>query len=147
MEEKMEITVAERMSEVFAITAANNSNEVRESTTQNTARLFNALNGSAETVKSVLGETIEVEDIVITSADINEDINNKSEDATKVNVPVVHFFTTDGRHFSSISAGIRRGVKNLFSIGLLPTKEHPIRLNFKITETKKGIAHTFDLCD
>lgn len=119
---------------------------VRFTTTDSNTRLFNATNGSADIkIADVIGQSFEIVDIIITSASVSENPND--EKSEKVNKPCVHFFTSDGFHISSISNGIVRSVKNLIGCGLTPTKESPIKITFKTTSTKKGIAHTFDMCD
>lgn len=119
------------------------NSRIRHSTTTDTKLLFNALSGKSDPVKKYLGETVDVIDIVITSADVNVDVNDAEKG--KVNKPVIHFFTADGRHLSTLSNGIIRNVKDLLSCGLIPTKESPMRLRFDEVETPKGTAHTFEL--
>ena len=106
-------------------------------------KLFNALNGSSESVKNWLGEEIDVIAIVITSADVPSIMGD--DDSERVCKPCVHFFTLDGSHISSISNGIIKATKMLLSCGFLPSEEEPIRIRFKEVETKKGTAHTFDM--
>ena len=129
--------------DVFAIKSAGEGAAVRHTTTTETATLFNAVNGSGTSVKDIIGDTIEVVDIVVTSADVHEDIND--DDSPMVCKPLANFFTSDGNHYSSLSNGIIRAVKNLFNCGLAPTPETPVRIKFKTVETKRGTAHTFDL--
>lgn len=116
---------------------------LRSSTTTDNAKLFNALNGNAETVKDWLGEEVDVCDIVITSADVPSVMGDDSSE--RVCKPCVHFFTLDGTHISSISNGIIRATKMLLACGLTPTEENPIRIRFKSIDTKNGTAHTFDM--
>lgn len=118
---------------------------IRHTTTTSQAKLFNALNGSAEKVADNLGETIDVVDIVVTNAEVNEVMGD--ENSPKVIVPCVHFFTADKRHISSISNGIVRSTKNLLECGIIPTVESPLKITFEETKTKKGTAHTFALED
>ena len=140
--------IVNAVNDVYGVVSADTAiDTVRESTTQSTAKLFNALNGSAMSIKSILGECRDITDIVVTSAIVNKDINDNSADAEKVNTPVVHFYDTDGNHYSSISHGIVRSVKNLLSTGIVPTPDSPVRIKFITVETKRGIAHTFELCD
>ena len=118
---------------------------VRETTTPDTATLFNAVNGGSEPIKSVVdtGEPISVVNIVVTSTEINAERDNP--DSEIVSVPVAHFFTTTGEHYSTLSNGIMRGVKMIFATGIVPTAEKPIELVFKSINTKKGTAHSFDI--
>ena len=116
---------------------------IRSSTTTENVKLFNALNGSSESVKNWLGEEIDVIAIVITSADVPSIMGD--DDSERVCKPCVHFFTLDGSHISSISNGIIKATKMLLSCGFLPSEEEPIRIRFKEVETKKGTAHTFDM--
>lgn len=140
--------IVNAVNDVYAVVSADTAiDNVRESTTQSTAKLFNALNGSAMSIKSILGETLDITDIVVTSAIVNKDINDTSDNPDKVNTPVVHFYDITGGHYSSISHGIVRSVKNLLSTGIVPTPESPVKLKFLTVETKKGTAHTFELCD
>lgn len=118
---------------------------VRESTTVNNKVLFNACNGSGEPIKGLVdtGEVIAVGDIVVTSTDVPSERDNP--DSEKVSHPVAHFFTTDGKHYSTLSNGIIRGVKMMFATGMTPTTENPVSLIFKSTPTKKGTAHVLDM--
>lgn len=117
---------------------------VRLSTTVDNVKLFNAVNGTSESLDNYLGgEPVEVSDIIVTSADINSDMND--EDSEIVNKSVVHFILTDGTHLSSLSNGIIRATKNLLSCGFNPSPESPIKIKFKTVKTKRGIAHSFDL--
>lgn len=129
--------------DAFAVHEVGESPVVRESTTSETTTLFNAVSGGSEPVKSVLGKTISVTDIVITGADVHED--REDENSKMINHAVAHFFTSDGKHYSTLSNGILRTVKNLLACGIVPTKETPINITFKTVETKKGTAHIFEL--
>lgn len=129
--------------DVFASLAPETGAVVRSTTTDDTATLFNAVNGNGTPVKQILGQDIYVTDIVITSADVPVDINKPEGD--KINKPVVNFFTEEGEHYTSLSNGVIRATKNMLACGLTPTPENPIHLKFKTIETSKGIAHTFDL--
>ena len=128
---------------IYAIVEPGTGPLLRSSTTDDNAKLFNALNGSSESVKNWLGEEIDVTDIVITSADVPSVMGD--EDSERVCKPCVHFFTLDGTHISSISNGIVKSTKMLLACGLTPTEEKPIRIRFKEVETKKGTAHTFEM--
>lgn len=119
---------------------------IRTTTTTDDVTLFNAINGSAEKVEDYLGKEVTVTDIVVSSADVLKDINDPDPDnGEKENKPVVHFFTSDGVHISSISNGIARATKNLLSVGFTPSKDSPIVIRFKEIKTKRGTAHSFDL--
>ena len=128
---------------IYAIVEPGTGPLLRSSTTDDNAKLFNALNGSSESVKNWLGEEIDVTDIVITSADVPSIMGD--EDSERVCKPCVHFFTLDGTHISSISNGIVKSTKMLLACGLTPTEDNPIRIRFKEVETKKGTAHTFEM--
>lgn len=134
------------MNDEFAIVEAGQGPTIRTSTTTDDVTLFNAVNGSAENITEHFNEDIKVIDIVVTSADILKDINDPDpENGEKEGKPVVHFFTADGLHISSISNGIIRATKNLLSCGFIPTSENPITIRFKEVRTKRGIAHSFDM--
>lgn len=128
---------------IYAIVEPGTGPLLRSSTTDDNAKLFNALNGSSESVKNWLGEEIDVTDIVITSADVPSVMGD--EDSERVCKPCVHFFTLDGTHISSISNGIVKSTKMLLACGLTPSEDRPIRICFKEVETKKGTAHTFEM--
>lgn len=128
---------------IYAIVEPGTGPLLRSSTTDDNAKLFNALNGSSESVKNWLGEEIDVTDIVITSADVPSIMGD--EDSERVCKPCVHFFTLDGTHISSISNGIVKSTKMLLACGLTPSEDRPIRIRFKEVETKKGTAHTFEM--
>ena len=132
------------LSKQFSILEAGTGAKIRHTTTSDDVTLFNALNDSAEKVEDYLGKEVTVSDIVVTSADVFQDIND-DEDGDKENRPVVHFFTTDGLHISSISNGIRRAAMNLLEVGFAPSPEAPIVIKFKEVKTKKGTAHSFTL--
>lgn len=129
--------------DVFSVKAQGTGEPIRHTTTTEMTTLFNAVNGSGIPIKDIIGDTIEVNDIVVTSVDVKEDIND--DDSPLVNKACANFFTTDGNHYSSISNGIIRAVKNLLNCGLTPTPETPVRIKFKTVNTKRGVAHTFDL--
>ena len=143
MKENTTLSVKPLDNDIFAVVAPGEGAAVRHTTTTETSTLFNAVNGSASPIKDIIGDVIEVSDIVITSADVHEDVND--ETSPVINKPLANFFTTDGQHYSSLSNGIIRSVKNLFNCGLAPTPETPVRLKFKTVNTKRGVAHTFDL--
>ncbi len=150
-------TAEQTTEQSFALTAQNDptfditeahGTDIRYTTNTSTTVLFNAVNGSSEKISEVLGNVIEVSDIVITSADVAEDFaERENKDAHRISKPCVHFFTTNGKHYASVSNGIVRSTKNLLICGLTPTKETPIKLVFSEIQTKNGKAHTFDLVD
>lgn len=146
-ETKTEETTLVKVDNTFATVAPTEEIPlVRFTTTESNSRLFNATNGSADIkIADVIGQSFDIVDIVITSAVVP--VNPNEENSEKVNKPCVHFFTADGIHISSIANGIIRSVKNLIGCGLVPTKENPVKIIFKTTNTKRGIAHTFDMCD
>lgn len=127
---------------IFAIVEPGSAPLLRSSTTYERAKLFNALNGSSESVKDWLGEEVDITDIVITSADVPSIMGD--EDSERVCKPCVHFFTLDGSHISSISNGIIKATKMLLAC-MTPSEEDPIRIRFKEISTKKGTAHSFDM--
>lgn len=127
----------------FAVLAAGQGEPIRETTTTDTATLFNALSGGSKPIKDVLGKELEIVDIVVTSVDVNED--REDETSPMINRPVVHFFTATGEHYSTLSNGVVRTTKNLLACGLVPTKETPLKIKFGTVETKKGTAHIFEL--
>lgn len=132
------------ITEIFSTKEVSAENgRIRHTTTTDNKKLFNALSGKSEPVKNYLGETVEVVDIVITAADVANDFNDKNSE--KVNKPVVHFFTADGKHLSTLSNGIVRNVKDLLSCGLIPTVESPMNIQFEEVDTPKGTAHIFNL--
>ena len=143
MKENTTLTVKPLDNDIFAVQPAGEAAPVRHSTTAETTTLFNAVNGSGTPVKDIIGDVIEVSDIVVTSVDVHEDRND--EESPLVSKSCANFFTTDGQHYSSLSNGIIRAVKNLFNCGLAPTPENPVRIKFKNVNTPRGVAHSFDL--
>lgn len=141
MENKFELTQINVTS--FEVMEAGTGATVRESTTVDETKLFNAVSSASEPVKNYLDKVVEVEDIIITSVDVNEDVNDEESDI--VSVPVVHFYTTDGKHISTLSKGVIRTVKSLFELGMTPSPERPRKIRFKTTQTKRGTAHVFEL--
>ena len=117
--------------------------EIRYTTTYEDTKLFNALRGKSEPVKDYLGEEFDIVDIIITATDVDKDRNNPDEG--KENKPIVHFFTADGKHLTTLSNGISRNVKALFEINKIPSLENPIKIRFDEVDTPKGVAHIFDL--
>lgn len=103
--------------------------------------LFTALNDKAESVEDYMEEEVIVEHIVITAADVQEEMNNPN--APFVNKPVIHFFCDDGTHISSLSNGIRRCAQNLVGCGIIPSPEHPVHIKFKRVKVARGNAHSF----
>ena len=116
--------------------------KIRKTTTTDTKRLFNAISSPSKPLKKIIGETIDVVDIVVTSADVHEDAND--DESPLVNKPVVHFFTLDGEHYSSLSNGIIRATENLLSIGITPSEDEPFELKITTVDTPKGTAHSFE---
>ena len=134
------------LSNEFATVERGTGATIRTATTTDDVTLFNAFNGSAEKVEDYLGKDVIITDIVVSSADVLKDFNDPDPDnGEKESKPVVHFFTNEGVHISSISNGIARATKNLLSVGFQPTKEAPITIRFKEVKTKRGTAHSFDL--
>lgn len=130
----------------FSVTAPveGNTNQIRYSTTTDATDLFNIVTGKSENCKSLIGgEPIEVVAMAITGANVNE--VKDDENTPKVNKPVCHFLTADGKHYSSMSNGICRNVAALLEVGLTPTESTPIKIQFVTVETKKGTAYTFNL--
>lgn len=128
----------------FEVQEAGKGAVVRESTTAETNTLFNAVNGGAESCKVLVDkDAIDVVNIVVTSTDVHEDKDN--EESPLVNKPVAHFFTSDGKHYSSLSNGIIRTVRNLLGCGITPTKDNPLKIKFVSRETKRGTAFVFEL--
>ena len=145
-ETALAVIKTQNMTEELAVTAAGQGAVIRTATNTDDVLLFNAVNGSAEKVEDYFGQDIKVTDIVVTSADILKDINDPDpENGERENKPVVHFFTADGKHISSISNGIIRATKNLLSCGFIPTADSPITIRFKEIRTKRGVAHSFDM--
>lgn len=145
-ETALAVIMTQNLTEEFAVTAPGQGAVIRTATNTDDVLLFNAVNGSAEKVEDYFGQDIKVTDIVVTSADILKDINDPDpENGERENKPVVHFFTADGKHISSISNGIIRATKNLLSCGFIPTADSPITIRFKEIRTKRGIAHSFDM--
>lgn len=126
----------------FMTLAAGHGAKVRKTTTTDTKRLFNAISSPSKPIKQVIGETIDVVDIVVTSADVHEDANDP--ESPLVNKPVVHFFTLDGEHYSSLSNGIIKATENLLAIGIVPTEDNPFELRIITVDTSKGTAHSFE---
>lgn len=141
MKENFELATVNN--EVYAVAEAGSQPLVRETTTTDTTILFNAVNGGGIPVKDVLGEVIEVTDIVICSADVAKDRDNP--EGAKESKPCVNFFTASGEHYSTLSNGVVRSTRNLLSCGITPTPETPIKIKFRTINTPKGTAHTFDL--
>lgn len=131
----------------YAITSAGTGAVIRDTSTSETTVLFNAVNGGSSPCSELAeqNKSITVCDIVVTSADVKIDIDDDSDDAERESKPCCHFFTTDGKHYSSVSNGISRSVKNMFACNIIPTAEHPIEIKFKTQKTKRGITHTFDI--
>lgn len=126
----------------FLTLAAGTGAKIRKTTTTDTKRLFNAISSPSKPLKKIIGDTIDVIDIVVTSADVHEDAND--EESPMVNKPVVHFFTLDGEHYSSLSNGIIRATENLLSIGITPSEDEPFELRITTVDTPKGTAHSFE---
>lgn len=145
-ETALAVIKTQNMTEEFAVTAPGQGAVIRTATNTDDVLLFNAVNGSAEKVEDYFGQDIKVTDIVVTSADILKDINDPDpENGERECKPVVHFFTADGKHISSISNGIIRATKNLLSCSFIPTADSPITIRFKEIRTKRGVAHSFDM--
>ena len=142
-EQKMELAQVEVDNSIFKVSAEGEGAAVRYTTTFDDVDLFNAVNGGSEAVKDYIGQEIEVSDIIITSADVHEDVND--EDSPVVSKPCVHFYTPDGKHLTTLSNGIIKSAKTLISCGFAPSKEHTVVIKFKTIGTKRGTAHTFDL--
>lgn len=129
--------------DAFSITDPGEGKTVRESTTGDTAKLFNAVSGASDPVKELIGKEVEVTDIVVTSTDVHE--IKDDETSPMINRPVVHFYTVDGKHYASLSNGIVRTTKALLECGIVPTPETPIKIKFRTVETRRGTAHIFEL--
>lgn len=146
-EKKFELATA-NMADEFAVCEVGSGAAIRATTTDSTATLFNAINGSSKKISEFLGVPLEIKNIVVGSADVAKNYDEKDdENAEKESKPCVHFFTTDGTHISSISNGIVRATKKLFEAGLQPFEDAPIKIMFTTVNTKKGTAHSFDLVE
>lgn len=142
-QETMTLAKVEVDTNIFKVSGEGEGAAVRYSTTFDDVELFNAVNGGSEAVKDYLDQELEVSDIVITSANVHE--NRDDDESPIVSKPCVHFYTTDGKHLTTLSNGIIKSAKNLIGCGFAPCKEHTIVIKFKTINTKKGTAHTFDL--
>lgn len=125
---------------VFSSDEAYNLPAIRYSTTDDNTVLFNALNSPNELVADYLDQEVNVEDIVITGIDFTDKFTGQD-----LNKPVVHFFTDEGVHISSIANGILRTTLGLLSSGICPNAEHPITIRFRSVKVKRGTAHGFDV--
>lgn len=128
---------------IFETKKLNEGDKIRFSTTFDEVTLFNSINSSSESVADHFNEDITVENIVITTAQVNMDINDDFSE--KEDKPCVHFFCKGGMHLASVSNGIIRSAENLITCMIMPSPEAPIVIRFKEINTKRGIAHTFDL--
>lgn len=133
--------------DVFAIVTGEelNRNKIRFATCTDISTLFNAINGVSLKLKDFIGHTINVTKIVITSAIVNKDRNDKSENPEKEERPCVHLFTDLGEHISTLSTGMCNGIKGIFEIGICPTEEHPLTMKILEVEVPNGRMHTFEL--
>jgi len=133
---------------IFETVPESKGDAVRYSTTTDDVALFNAVNGNSDPVKKLIGQEIEVSDMVITSAEVHEGRTpdgEQDENTPIVSKPCVHFYTPTGEHYTTLSNGIARAARNLISVGFAPCPEHTIIIKFRTIDTKKGTAHTFDL--
>ena len=128
---------------IFETKKLNEGEKIRFTTTFDEVTLFNSINSSSESVADHFNENITVENIVITTAQVNMDINDDFSE--KEDKPCVHFFCKDGLHLASVSNGIIRSAENLITYSIIPSPESPIVIKFKEITTKKGKAHSFDL--
>lgn len=128
---------------IFETKKLNEAEKIRFTTTFDEVTLFNSINSSSESVADHFNEDITVENIVITTAQVNVDINDDFSE--KEDKPCVHFFCKDGLHLASVSNGIIRSAENLITCSIIPSPEAPIVIKFKEITTKKGKAHSFDL--
>ncbi|MBO4523543.1 MAG: hypothetical protein J5723_02570 [Ruminococcus sp.] len=128
---------------IFETKKFNEGEKIRFTTTFDEVTLFNSINSSSESVADHFNEDITVENIVITTAQVNMDINDDFSE--KEDKPCVHFFCKDGLHLASVSNGIIRSAENLITCSIIPSPEAPIVIKFKEITTKKGKAHSFDL--
>ena len=128
---------------IFETKKLNEGEKIRFTTTFDEVTLFNSINSSSESVADHFNEDITVENIVITTAQVNMDINDDFSE--KEDKPCVHFFCKDGLHLASVSNGIIRSAENLITCSIIPSPEAPIVIKFKEITTKKGKAHSFDL--
>lgn len=128
---------------IFETKKLNEGEKIRFTTTFDEVTLFNSINSSSESVADHFNENITVENIVITTAQVNIDINDDFSE--KEDKPCVHFFCKDGLHLASVSNGIIRSAENLITCSIIPSPEQPIVIKFKEITTKKGKAHSFDL--
>lgn len=128
---------------IFETKKLNEGEKIRFTTTFDEVILFNSINSSSESVADHFNENITVENIVITTAQVNMDINDDFSE--KEDKPCVHFFCKDGLHLASVSNGIIRSAENLITCSIIPSPEAPIVIKFKEITTKKGKAHSFDL--
>lgn len=128
---------------IFETKKLNEGEKIRFTTTFDEVTLFNSINSSSESVADHFNENITVENIVITTAQVNIDINDDFSE--KEDKPCVHFFCKDGLHLASVSNGIIRSAENLITCSIIPSPEAPIVIKFKEITTKKGKAHSFDL--
>lgn len=128
---------------IFETKKLNEGEKIRFTTTFDEVTLFNSINSSSESIADHFNENITVENIVITTAQVNIDINDDLSE--KEDKPCVHFFCKDGLHLASVSNGIIRSAENLITCSIIPSPEQPIVIKFKEITTKKGKAHSFDL--
>lgn len=139
------VTVDDVMLKVYDI--KDDAPKIRFASSTDTPTLYNAINGVALKLSDFIGKVIEITKIVITTAEVNRDCEDESENAEKVYTPVVHLFTTSGEHISTLSKGIGLSVKGLLEIGIIPTPEYPIRVKVIEAKVKRGLMHSLELIE
>lgn len=138
-----EITKAKEIKEFFAIIPNEMPNTIRYTSTEDENIMYNAINGGAEKIENYIGEVVEVNNIIVTSANLHTDKDD--EESPVENRPCINFFTTDGKHISTISNGIVRSVENLYACDMIPTPERPRKIKFVTIDTNKGTSYSIEL--
>lgn len=130
---------------IFKIKEIGTAPSIRYRSVQNMRKYFNLLKSKAIKVSENVGNTFNINAIIITSAEVCVDINDF--ESPKVSSPVVHLFTENNEHIVSMSKVFCNHISMLIDGDCIPNEKNPISIKITEVECSNGDGFGFELVE